>query len=50
MGQSASFLARQIIYRIDDNTLNVGNDKEMDMLAELHAKLGAVLAGREKAS
>lgn len=46
-GNSARFIARQLLYRITDNTVNVGDTYEMDTLRELHKQLGAFLKKHE---
>lgn len=49
VGQSVAFLARQIIYRIDDNTIDTANDREIEMLNKLLDKLQNFLQAAEVA-
>lgn len=43
-GNSARFIARQLLYRITDHTVNVDDPATMKELQELHAALGEFLA------
>jgi len=49
VGHSASFLARQILYRIEDDTINTGSESEMAMLAKLYERIGQYLNQEETA-
>lgn len=42
-GHSARFVARQLLYRISDETVNVNDPHEMEQLTQLYIALGAFL-------
>jgi hypothetical protein len=48
VGQSAAFLARQILYRIEDGTLNEEDPKEIEILTKLRDEFTAYLSAKEK--